>query len=64
MLCTEWSFFRNADLKRVHEIMKTPVVFDGRNVYKPEFMAQLGFDYLSIGRAPVFGHSGAAEPVT
>jgi UDPglucose 6-dehydrogenase len=58
ILCTEWLFFRNADLERVRGLLKTPVLFDGRNVYKPEQMARLGFDYFSIGRAPVFTHSG------
>ena len=59
VLCTEWSFFRNADMERVKGLMKTPVVFDGRNIYRPEKMAKIGFDYFSIGRMPVYGFSGA-----
>jgi len=57
VLCTEWSFFRNADLERVKQLLKTPVVFDGRNVYRPDKMRKLGFDYFSIGRAPVRAYS-------
>jgi UDPglucose 6-dehydrogenase len=59
ILCTEWAFFRNADLQRVRGMMKTPVLFDGRNIYRPLVLERLGFDYFSIGRAPVFGHSKA-----
>ncbi|MBP8131961.1 MAG: UDP-glucose/GDP-mannose dehydrogenase family protein [Candidatus Hydrogenedentes bacterium] len=60
VLCTEWSFFRNADLERVKQLLKTPVVFDGRNVYRPDKMRKLGFDYFSIGRAPVRAYSRQA----
>lgn len=65
ILCTEWSFFRNADMERVKCSMKTPVVFDGRNIFRPDRMKKLGFDYLSIGREPVLGFSngnGGAIP--
>ncbi|HNR30798.1 MAG TPA: UDP-glucose/GDP-mannose dehydrogenase family protein [Candidatus Hydrogenedentes bacterium] len=58
VLCTEWSFFRNADLERVKQLLRHPVVFDGRNVYRPEKMRKLGFDYFSIGRAPVLARDG------
>lgn len=37
--------------------MKTPVLFDGRNIYRQDRMKKLGFDYLSIGRESVFGFS-------
>jgi UDPglucose 6-dehydrogenase len=50
VICTEWKEFRGADLEEVRGALSQPVVFDGRNVYDPERMAQLGFDYFSIGR--------------
>lgn len=57
ILCTEWSFFRNADLERVRDLLKSPVIFDGRNIYRPEKMQKLGFDYFSVGRDPVLAYS-------
>jgi UDPglucose 6-dehydrogenase len=50
---TEWSEFANLDLAVVKEKMRTPIVFDGRNLLDPETMARLGFQYHSIGRASV-----------
>jgi len=48
---TDWNQFRNPDFGRMRKLLKTPVIFDGRNLYDPEFTAGLGFDYFSIGRA-------------
>ncbi|MEM8485199.1 MAG: UDP-glucose/GDP-mannose dehydrogenase family protein [Bacteroidota bacterium] len=50
IICTEWHEFRRPDFKKMHSLMKAPVVFDGRNLFKPERMAELGFEYYSIGR--------------
>ena len=50
IIATEWSEFANVDLATVREKMQTPLVFDGRNLYDPETMRKLGFDYTSIGR--------------
>ncbi|MBI3543156.1 MAG: UDP-glucose/GDP-mannose dehydrogenase family protein [Deltaproteobacteria bacterium] len=47
---TEWNEFRNPDFARVKSLLKHPVVFDGRNVYSPERMQELGFTYQAIGR--------------
>ena len=47
----EWSEFANVDLAVLKEKMTTPIVFDGRNLFDPKTMAQLGFRYHSIGRA-------------
>ena len=47
---TEWNEFREPDFKKMRELMKTPVVFDGRNIYSPDMMRGLGFQYFSIGR--------------
>jgi UDPglucose 6-dehydrogenase len=56
VLATEWAEFSNVDLALVKERMTTPIVFDGRNVFDPETMAELGFHYHSIGRKPVTPH--------
>ena len=47
---TEWQEFREPDFQRMRKLMKTPVVFDGRNIYQPEQMKELGFVYYSVGR--------------
>ena len=47
---TEWNEFREPDFKRMRELLRAPVVFDGRNIYSPEHMRALGFTYFSIGR--------------
>ena len=53
LILTEWDQFRALDLARIKTLMKTPVIADLRNVYKPEEMRDSGFRYISIGRAPV-----------
>jgi UDPglucose 6-dehydrogenase len=53
IIATEWSEFANVDLAIVKEKMRTPIVFDGRNLLDPETMGHLGFHYYSIGRASV-----------
>ncbi|MFP2963024.1 UDP-glucose dehydrogenase family protein [Myxococcus sp. 1LA] len=47
---TEWNEFRHPDFERMKSLMKSPVVFDGRNVYDPTRMRELGFTYYGIGR--------------
>ena len=47
---TEWNEFRHPDFARMKTLMKAPVVFDGRNVYSPSKMRELGFTCFSIGR--------------
>jgi UDPglucose 6-dehydrogenase len=49
-IITEWNEFREPDFKRMRQLLKSPVVFDGRNIYSPEQMRALGFTYVSIGR--------------
>jgi UDPglucose 6-dehydrogenase len=53
IIATEWAEFANIDLALVKEKMTTPIIFDGRNLFDPETMAKLGFQYHSIGRASV-----------
>jgi UDPglucose 6-dehydrogenase len=47
---TEWNEFREPDFARMRQLLRAPVVFDGRNIYSPEQMQALGFTYFSIGR--------------
>ena len=47
---TEWNEFRHPDFERMKSLMKSPVVFDGRNIYAPSKMKELGFTCFSIGR--------------
>jgi UDPglucose 6-dehydrogenase len=49
-IVTEWNEFREPDYQRMKTLMRSPVVFDGRNIYSPEHMRALGFTYFSIGR--------------
>jgi UDPglucose 6-dehydrogenase len=53
VLVTEWNEFKFLNLERLHGVMRRPLVFDGRNVWAPERMRRLGFEYHSIGRKPV-----------
>jgi len=53
LILTEWSEFRELNLGRIKRLMKRPLIFDGRNIYDPKTMKKLGFQYISIGRAPV-----------
>ncbi|HEY2567726.1 MAG TPA: UDP-glucose/GDP-mannose dehydrogenase family protein [Candidatus Udaeobacter sp.] len=53
IIATEWNEFANVDLLVVREKMRTPIVFDGRNLLDPETMGRLGFHYHSIGRVSV-----------
>jgi len=53
LVITEWNEFRRPDFARMKQLMKKPVIFDGRNVYEPNTMRQLGFTYYSVGRSPI-----------
>src|SRR3984885_8407055 len=49
-IITEWQEFRSADFERLREIMRSPVIFDGRNLYDPGMVTRFGFTYYAIGR--------------
>jgi UDPglucose 6-dehydrogenase len=53
VLLTEWNEFRTLELKRVKQLLKTPLVVDLRNIYKRQDMQKHGFQYVSIGRQDV-----------
>ena len=50
ILITEWSEFLDIDFDILKSVMKTPIVFDGRNLYDPIEMKAKGFDYCGLGR--------------
>jgi UDPglucose 6-dehydrogenase len=50
LILTEWNEFRRPDFRRIKELLKTPMIFDGRNIYDPSDLQKLGFKYYSIGR--------------
>jgi UDPglucose 6-dehydrogenase len=56
IIATDWNEFANVDLTVLKDNMRTPIVFDGRNLLDPETMRQFGFDYYSIGRVSVRPH--------
>lgn len=50
LVVTEWNEFRRPNFERMKSLMNSPLIFDGRNIYKPAEMKKLGFQYFSIGR--------------
>lgn len=50
VIVTEWNQFRKLELDRLHQLLRSPMIIDLRNLYEPEKMAAAGFDYISIGR--------------
>jgi UDPglucose 6-dehydrogenase len=54
-ILTEWSEFKELDLKRLKRLMRQPLIVDGRNLYDPERLQAAGFRYLGVGRGRVRG---------
>ena len=50
IIVTEWKAFRSPDFDRLKQAMQNPIIFDGRNLYEPQSMTELGFEYYGIGR--------------
>jgi UDPglucose 6-dehydrogenase len=50
-LVTEWNEFRTPDFEKMKSLLKAPLIFDGRNIWKPESLKKKGFTYFGIGRA-------------
>lgn len=53
LICTEWSIFRTPDYDKLRQLLKNPVIFDGRNLYNVKDMEMEGFTYVSVGRKAV-----------
>ena len=58
VLVTEWNQFRRLDLERIKRLLNRPIFIDLRNVYEPDHMKRLGFDYTCVGRARIETDSG------
>ncbi len=56
-IMTEWGDYQRPEFKAMYQQMKSPVIFDGRNLYEPWAMERLGFTYHSIGRSAVEGNT-------
>jgi UDPglucose 6-dehydrogenase len=50
LILTEWNEFRRPDFGRMKQLLRNPVIFDGRNIYDPADLVRLGFKYFPIGR--------------
>ncbi|MFH1130564.1 MAG: UDP binding domain-containing protein, partial [Pseudomonadota bacterium] len=49
LLVTEWPAYRRPDFRKVKELMKTPCIFDGRNIWDSKILRDMGFEYWAIG---------------
>ena len=63
LIVTEWNEFRNPDFEKIKNMLKKPVIFDGRNIYDPKEMKDLGFVYYGVGRG-VDGNGGDPTQVS
>ena len=52
LIFTEWPEYKELDLHRLRDCMEVPVIVDGRNLFDPNAMQQMGFEYMSMGRVP------------
>jgi UDPglucose 6-dehydrogenase len=55
LILTEWQPYRRPSFEKIRELLATPVIFDGRNLWRPEKMKAQGFEYYSIGRGTAVG---------
>ncbi|QMV18402.1 nucleotide sugar dehydrogenase [Granulicella sp. 5B5] len=63
LILTDWTEFGELDLQRLHDMLRYPIVIDGRNLYDPQTMLQHGFTYLSIGRPTATPSREARNPL-
>jgi UDPglucose 6-dehydrogenase len=54
-IATEWPEFRTPDFEKLTSLLKSKVIFDGRNLYELPQMKELGYTYFSIGRETIYG---------
>jgi UDPglucose 6-dehydrogenase len=59
VLATEWNEFRMLDMRKIHRLMRTPNLFDCRNIYDPEQMTEIGFRYAGVGRGVFLSRQAA-----
>jgi UDPglucose 6-dehydrogenase len=61
LILTDWEEFAQLDFERLRDVMKQPVIVDGRNLYSPDIVADAGFAYYSIGRPSAPRAKAASE---
>jgi len=61
VIVTEWKAFRSPDFERIRSLLKAPVIFDGRNLFEPEYLTEAGFEYHTIGRAALVRRAAAGS---
>jgi UDPglucose 6-dehydrogenase len=62
LVLTDWEEFASLDLDRLRAALRHPIMIDGRNLFQPEKMAELGFNYVSVGRPDVVAKKSVAIP--
>jgi UDPglucose 6-dehydrogenase len=53
VIVTDWNEFKMPNWEKLKDLMKTPLLFDGRNLYPPKKMKELGFEYYGLGRKKI-----------
>lgn len=61
LILTDWKEFGSLDLVRLNQVVRFPIVIDGRNLYQPQMMLDHGFTYVSMGR-PATYHAQQGKP--
>jgi UDPglucose 6-dehydrogenase len=61
-ICTEWQPYRRPDFARMQGLLRHSIIFDGRNLYEPARMGEIGFEYHSIGRPAVLPEAPKGSP--
>ncbi len=61
IVCTEWNEFIQLDLERIRDLMREPVIIDGRNIYDPKEVVRLGFKYVGFGQGYGADESAATQ---
>ncbi len=56
VILTEWDEFKKLDLMKLKGVMRTPIIVDGRNIFEPDHMQELGFEYYCMGRKNIRNH--------
>ncbi|MCG3138453.1 MAG: UDP-glucose 6-dehydrogenase [Phycisphaerae bacterium] len=63
VVVTEWNEFRNPDFRRLHEVMRQPIIFDGRNLYDTSVLRRYGFEHYPIGRPGIGNREQGTEKI-
>ncbi len=63
VVLTDWAEVKNLDLMKARRLLKRPLMVDGRNLFEPELMHELGYTYLSMGRPPVYNEKALVPQV-